>query len=171
MKEISHRSITSVRQGENEIKFYDDGWTNLYVAGHEFGPTMIIAADSFESAHDIFIDESNPIEESDVPEAYGMWDRMTHWLCEKNGIERVGHNPEWHHVCDFARKWLSDYFRIVTSVDGAWNHIELDEAYQYQSNATGTGIVNVGHYMWINDITETVLKERFNIVIEWEDDE
>ena len=111
------------------LDIYDDCYGPLWVYGHEFGPTMVIRASTFETAYEIAIDESLTIAPSEVPEAYGF-----------------------------------DTQEELDTVVEAGEHPDLLEGYQYQSNATGTGIVNVGHYEWIEELTPETI-ERFNLKI------
>lgn len=49
--------------------------------------------------------------------------------------------------------------------DGEWP--DLVEGYEYQSNVTGTGIVDVGHYAWLRELTrEDFTDAYFNLRID-----
>ena len=108
---------------------YDDGFGPLWIYGHEYGPTIIVRAMSFEAAYEIAIDESLTIAPSEVPEAYGF-----------------------------------DTQEELSAVVEAGEYPDLLEGYQYQSNATGTGIVEVGHYEWCEELTPESI-ERFSLKI------
>src|SRR5690606_16640532 len=54
------------------VKVYDDGWGPLWIFGEEFGPTMIIRAQSWEMAWEIALDELPEILAEEIPEAYGF---------------------------------------------------------------------------------------------------
>jgi hypothetical protein len=43
--------------------------------------------------------------------------------------------------------------------------LDLVEGYEYQANSTGTGIVNMGHYAWMEPLTKEIA-ERHGIVIQ-----
>lgn len=111
---------------------YDDGEGGIYVFGYEYGPSMFIRAPSFETAWEIAIDESTPIDQSEVPEAYGF---------------------ENQEALDAA---------VACAKDG--DYPELVEGYELQSNSTGTGIVDVGHYAWLEE-----LDERRHLRADWLD--
>lgn len=64
-------------------------------------------------------------------------------------------------VQDAIEAWLDEQPTIEEDeVEEAYNgdpeNGELDEAYQYQANFTGTGIVNVGHNLWITEVHPVV---------------
>ena len=111
------------------LDIYDDCYGPLWVYGHEFGPTMVIRASTFETAYEIAIDESLTIAQSEVPEAYGF-----NTQAELDAVVEAGEYPD------------------------------LIEGYRYQSNSTGTGIVNVGHYEWFEELTPETI-ERFDLKI------
>ena len=57
------------------VKVYDDGYKfgyPLWIYGDEFGPTFIVAAQTFEDAYEIVMDESFTIEENEMYEAFGF---------------------------------------------------------------------------------------------------
>ena len=89
---------------------------NVWVYSNEFGPTMIIQADTFEGAYETMLDESQDIPEEEVPEAHGMtteeWEALI-------AASDDGQDVEWP---------------------------ELIEGYQHQPNCDTTGIISVGHY-------------------------
>jgi hypothetical protein len=127
------------------LKTYDDSWGPLWVYGHEFGPMMIIRAKSFETAYEIAIDESPTIPVEEVPEAYGFY----------------GENAKAE--LDAA---------VTKARDGIGEYPELIEGYQYQSNCSGTGIVSVGHYEWLQELTPAFCKEAgIDLEIESDEDE
>ena len=67
----------SVKFDDNDhtVRYYDeygDGLTGtLFLLGHEFGPTHLIQADTFEDAYGVWVDLQQTIAESEVWEAYG----------------------------------------------------------------------------------------------------
>ena len=74
-------TITYTKHGcETTVEFTDSYGLSCgsngewFVAGHEFGATILIHASSFEDAWGEWIDNSPTIEESEVPEAYGIDD-------------------------------------------------------------------------------------------------
>ena len=51
---------------------YDDGFGPLWVYSHEFGPTFIVRAQSFESALECVYDEMPSVPDEEIHEAYGF---------------------------------------------------------------------------------------------------
>lgn len=110
------------------IETYDDGDGPVWMfgmGGHSDCPGLIIRARSFELAYEIAIDEAATIPESEVPEAYGFYGEHA--------------ALELRHAVEHADA-------------GAGEYPELVDGYEYQSNASGTGIVNVGHYAWLREM-------------------
>lgn len=142
------------------VKFLDDsgltssGCDSFFVAGHEFGPHVLIHARSFESAWETWIDESATIDESELPEAYGVTDgpfadayRKEHPLPSGAGDAFQA----WHGA--FTAACLAELRRSGAAADaGEGDYPELVEGYEMQSNASGTGIVDVGHHAWMNEV-------------------
>lgn len=113
-------AYTEKYEAKHWLRVYDDTWGPLWVAGEEYGPLMIIRAKTFEQAYEIYVDESAPIDEAELHEAYGF------------------------DTDDEYRRAIED------AQDGVAEWPELAEGYYHQSNSTGTGIVHVGDYLWIN---------------------
>lgn len=137
------------------IKFYDDCGDTFYSYGHEFGLTQVIKADSYETAFEIAIDESPTIDIDEIPEAYNAFDMMAEWLQSNNPGEYLGGSKNWVHVCKFIKRWMPLWWQLKCKEwqdSNEWP--ELDEAYRMQSNCTGSGIVNVGHYEWMRKSTD-----------------
>jgi hypothetical protein len=165
--DVSPDTLTATLQGEDgygahEVQVYDDGapgWGySWYLCGHEFGPTFLIRADNESSAYEIWIDESPTIEVDDVPEAYGAFDKLVEHM------EKLGHENDYP-LRDFANRWNPWFFQVSThnaNYTGAWDSWNLDEGYQYQSNASGTGIVSVGHYEWMRSLVGSGYEVRFS---------
>ena len=89
---------------------------SVWVYSNEFGPTMIIQADTFEDAYETMLDESQDIPEEEVPEAYGKTTEEWEALIAASGD---GQDVEWP---------------------------ELIEGYRHQPNCDTTGIISVGHH-------------------------
>ena len=145
----------------HEVKFQDEYGLSrgsngeFFVAGHEFGATVLIHASGFDSAWEAWIDERETIPESELPEAYGVDDmpEMAAWK-EVNPYPRhCGAGPEFQAWADRknaeAMRILQARERAARESDGEYP--DLIEGYEYQSNASGTGIVDVGHYAWMNE--------------------
>ena len=88
---------------------------SVWVYSNEFGPTMIIQADTFEDAYETMLDESQDIPEEEVPEAHGMTTEAWEALIAASGD---GQDVEWP---------------------------DLVEGYRHQPNADTSGIISVGH--------------------------
>jgi hypothetical protein len=127
-----------------------------FVAGHEFGACVLIHARGFESAWEAWIDESPTIPESELPEAYGIDEtaEMLAWKDVNPSPRHCGAGPEFQ---AWADRKNAEAIRILQAWDEAAragerdDYPELIEGYEYQSNASGTGIVDVGHYAWMNE--------------------
>jgi hypothetical protein len=142
------KKYTCIRYGHSRaiarVEFIDEGWNGcpLFLLGHEFGPTHLIRASSFDDAWEAWVDSQNTVAEDDLWEAYGFDSEDSYkafnllfgqdlkeqaWVIAKaDGIEGCG----------------------VTVPN---DYPLLAEGYEYQSNASGTGIVEVGHYAWVAD--------------------
>ena len=60
----------------------------------------------------------------------------------------------------FEAYGFEDQASFDQTVENDPDTLELSEGYQYQSNATGTGIVNVGHYESLNPLTTDYVKRN-----------
>lgn len=144
----SDTSLVGVRERESgfPVRVYDDGDGPLWVYATNSGPwmvtRMVIRAQSFEDAYSIAIDESTTIAESDVPEAYGF--------DGPNGA------LELRHATERAEAGLGEY-------------PDLQEGYQYQDNASGTGIVWVGYHESLRELTRDEARERYRVLVTSDD--
>lgn len=140
----------------NEEPYRNNRWC---IFGHEFGATHLIRARGESSAYEIWIDEQAPIENSEISEAYNAFDKLVAWL-EERGHENTST------LRHFANRWASLFFDISVRNSGDddtfWDNWPLDEAYQQQSNATGCGIVNVGHYAWMETLAASNYTAKFS---------
>jgi hypothetical protein len=91
---------------------------------------MIIRAQDWHSAYEIAIDESPTVPVEELHEAYGFETREE---MEKADKLAQGGLAEWP---------------------------DLQEGYQYQSNASGTGVVFSGYYEWLEPFTSEYLKRE-----------
>jgi len=121
------------------LRVYDDWDGPLWVFGEECGPEMLIRARSFADAWDIMLDESPPIPEDEIYEAYGF----DGW-CD-GGYERTQtvYSPAT------AKKRFER--AIADAEAGERDYPELLEGYEYQPNSSGTGIVSVSDYAWLRE--------------------
>lgn len=118
-----------------------------YVLGHEYGATHVIRARGESSAYEIWVDEQATIAPDEVHEAYGAFDKLVEWL-----VERGHENTST--LRGFANRYASLFFAlsIAKGTDNVLDEWPLIEGYEMQSNSTGTGIVNVGHYAWFCEL-------------------
>lgn len=158
-------------------KFYNDNGSTFFAYGHEFGVSQIILCDSEQSAYDIAIDKSPTIEPDQVIEAYGFYlmqacryndqqakktapfyvvsDHDNHGeltsesilFCTGDRLTIGGAFDDKESAIEYALEYISE------------NEVYLIEGYQHQSNASGTGIVNVGHYEWLREATDSEIAE------------
>ena len=119
----------------NPIRTYDNAGSDMFLFRDAGGITGLVKADSWEEAYEIVEDEIlQPIEESDIPLAYGFW---------------IGSITENHYdLIDETNsgKCLGSYKTAQEARTRAYARIQacerdLAEGYSYQANATGTGIV------------------------------
>jgi hypothetical protein len=134
----------------------------LWAYGHEYGYSHLVHCQNEGNGYSAHIDESPTIDENEVHEGYGLYlMQACHW----NELESTA---PWYILSDVAGhgetvsaevlKCTGDRQAIGGSFDtkeaaiefaseyARDNEFELIEGYEYQSNASGTGIVNTGHY-------------------------
>ncbi len=149
------------------VKFQDESGLRgndcdrFFVCGFEFGPQRLIHARSYEAAWEAWVDESETIPESELVEAYGIVDDYRaefDALPSPEGESTAAWCERFYAWCRIKLEELDEAAR-----DGRGEFPELIEGYEYQSNASGTGIVSMGHYAWMNEIDasdiEVVRKE------------
>lgn len=143
MEPKRHTCLVGARSREYNfpVPVYDDGDGPVWLFGDDAGTRLVIRAASYQAAWEIAIDEATPIPEAEVPEAYGFYGAQA--------ALRLRHARE-----------LADA--------GEQEHPELVEGYEYQSNATGTGIVNVSDYAWLREWSRDDL-DTLRLVIRSED--
>ncbi len=160
---VSDKEIVNVKWYKVDIPFEDFGMGRLFVISNEFGPCFVSRNLNMCDAHEDYLDHANPIEEDELLEAYSVFDTMADWLCQKNQIDR-NNRSEWLRVCKFIDAWKEDFFQFMVKSDDY--DMELCEGYQYQPNASGTGVVWEGHHLHISEVEECGLPEGLSI--EWE---
>jgi hypothetical protein len=144
----------------------------LFVVSHEFGASAVIHAQHDSEAWDAYIDEEKTIDTSELHEAYGFY-LMQACKCFEQNL-----TAPWYVLCD--RSFHDDSIGEIVSeavlkctgdrltVGGAFttkehaqqfalefaceNECAVIEGYKQQSNSSGTGIVNVGHYTRIEPL-------------------
>ncbi len=146
----SSKSKFSVRDRERLVKvnFIDDYGlgcskynAKFYLFYNEFGYTDLVHADNETSAWEAWIDEQETVPMEEVHEAYGAYDAMRDYMIQK------GYEDD-RHLRDFCNRNCPLFFRWKNAQE---HEMDLIEGYHYQSNFTGTGIVDVGHYVGIRE--------------------
>lgn len=153
-------TLVSATVKDRPLRTESDGG-ELWLYGEEFGPRMLLQADSFESAWELMLDNSPTIPEEDIPEAYGYYSISSNgrsYLCGDEGAPRVFPPFDATHdvIAEFAGTALEAFQRYVDTLPEL---PDLVEGYEYQPNASGTGIVNVGHYAWLQELTRPLARE------------
>jgi hypothetical protein len=125
---------------------------SFFVAGFEFGPHVLIHARSFESAWEAWVDDMPTIPECELIEAYGIVDDYRDEYVAAHPIPSGAGDAfhAWHAfyvACNVRLRELGDKAQA-----GGNDYPELIEGYEMQSNCSGTGIVSMGHYAWMNEI-------------------
>ncbi len=133
--------------------------SKFFVAGHEFGATTLVhveaygRGDGFESAYGAWIDSCETIPESELVEAYGppgspngSFLDMAYAESRENGA-RYG-SPEWDAQIakDHERAKEMMDAAVAAAIESGDDYPDLIEGYRQQDNASGTGIVDEGHY-------------------------
>jgi hypothetical protein len=154
---IDDPSMFKLAVDGHEVEFLDEsglscgGNDEFFVCGHEFGATHLIHARSFEDAWEAWIDACSTIPASELPAAYGVSNSPEIKVWKEANPSPGYRTPEWETWCDALR---AKEFRILEAwgqaADDGGEYPELIEGYEMQSNASGTGIVNVGHYAWLD---------------------
>lgn len=152
----------SFTRGGNPIRYYDDGIGTLWIMRDTMGIVGIVRAQSMQDAYDIVSDEFRlPIAQEDVPDAYGAFDKLHAALVARGHAD----TPQLRGKCS---RLAPLYFRLCTydaNSRGAWDNWELQEGYEYQSNATGTGIVAIDLNGEALDPLTPALAAHLNITI------
>jgi hypothetical protein len=135
-------TLVKFRGERYKVEFLDPGWDGcpLFLFGHEFGPTHLIRADHYGSAWEEWLDEQPPIKKDDLWLAYGF-----------------NSEDSYKAFCLLFQMGLKEQAWAIAKsegIDGSGVSVPEDyppiiEGYDYQPNATGTGIVDVGHYVWV----------------------
>jgi hypothetical protein len=142
---------TNHYQDRYKVEFYDEAGGldgSLYLCGFEYGATHLICAYNESDAYSVWIDLLPTVPMDEIHEAYNAFDKLLEYM-EAKGYEND------IQLRRFCSEWCRYYFQVATkdanSTD-AWDDWELGEGYEYQSNSTDSGIVNVGHYEWMRKI-------------------
>lgn len=146
--------------------------SKLFAICHEYGYCHLVHCDNESEAWETSVDESSTIAEDEVIEAYGFYlmqakscfspDCGEPWyvLCDTNFHE----NDIGEVVSESVLKCTGDRLTIGVAFSSKEDAItfclefirerELDlvEGCEYQSNDSGTGIVNTGHYGHMREV-------------------
>ena len=119
----------------NPMRVYSDLWDSLvFFAQNEFGTFHAIQAQAFSDAWEIMLDESNHVIAADacdeILQAYGFW--HGEYLLDESTGKNLGSFESSERALEYINAHYPDR--------------ELAEGYEYQGNASESGIVNVGHY-------------------------
>jgi hypothetical protein len=143
----------------NPIRYYDDGWGPLWLCQNTMGVVGIIRCQS--EAYEIWGDEfRKPIEEDEVHEAYGTFDRLVDLMVAR------GHENDvrLRRFCySWAPVWFAAKSHLQRNQDGDWP--DLIEGYEYQANSTGTGIVTIDLNGESLELLTTEMLERHEIQV------
>lgn len=139
---------TDVLGERHPLKTYDDSWGPLWIYSEVYGPMGVVRAQSFESAYRICQDEiMTRVSKEDLLDVYGLYvleHKGFYYLCPD-------FDPSWgwHETFGGLIPGRLVLGRFVTR-EGAEeagrayiseHELDLVEGYEYQPNATGTGII------------------------------
>ena len=140
---------------QDEAGLSASGNESWFIAGFEFGPQVLIHSRSYGDAWEAWVDESKTIPEEELPEAYGIDEtpEMAAWKESHPAPQYGGAGSAWD---EWVKAKNAEAMRILQQWDEdarartREDYPELVEGYEMQSNCTGTGIVDMGHYAWMN---------------------
>lgn len=145
----------------HEVKFIDDYGLSCgsngewFVAGHEFGPHVLVHASDFEGAWEAWIDESPTIPKEELIEAYSpggdkgsFFDEAIDAYRSASASFQYGRwtDEDWAKIKASAKSALDAMASAAGGPQGSDEYPEIVQGYELQSNASGTGIVDVGDY-------------------------
>lgn len=184
MKTIEHleaiydagRDIRQIKLDGKELRLIDD-WSfdggKWFVIGEEFGPRVIVHADSEQSAYEAFIDEENVVPDDNIHEAYGFYITNGNWRKPEQGPfylctdrDDIDEHVDEQDIpgCTGQRKilgswkeldWAKSHFvAFINERADNDEHLDIIEGYTYQSNATDSGIVDVSDHLFMWELTD-----------------
>jgi len=147
------------------MRYYDDVGEYVYAYGYEHGTSLLISADSWNTALSIAYDESETIDFDDIHEAFGFYlmqackhgrgNSSADWyICSDIDGHGVRTSAEILH-CEGDRQTIGGTFRTADDARQfvneyvAEHELELTDSYRFQDNFTGTGIVKVSDNEWL----------------------
>ena len=134
-----------------QLHVYDDGFGPVWLYREADGLTGVVRARTWESAYEICQDEiMTLVPEDEVHEAYGLY-TITHnnkiYLCPD--MELPSTVTRWESFNnEIPGRVVIGWFNTMHQVRRACeriiedNELDLIDGYEYQPNATGTGIVS-----------------------------
>ena len=154
------------------IRTYDDGYGPLYVYRTSLGVTGIVRAQTWHDAYDCVLDDIlTPIDASEIPDAYGAFEYLRDHptLGQFWRKSADGHSSSWKLKRVTPSQLAAEIFACRSK--SAEFQPELQEGYQYQPNATDTGIVSIDLNGESLDLLTPEFIERAGIVLTITDDE
>ncbi len=139
----SEQTLVGARQSQawdeygTPIQVYDDGFGPLWLYREASGLEAIVRAQTWESAYECCQDEiMTRVGTEDVLEAYGFWIAQDgkYWKVMDDVDDRFNGNSMFD-----TEEHAKEYCQRVILMQER----DLIEGYEYQPNATGTGIVSV----------------------------
>ncbi len=140
---------------ENSLIDYS---SEFFVCGYEFGASWLIVANHFEDAWGAWVDSLPTIPEDELIEAYGpegtpdgsFYDMAVDAANAVSGAGKAQYgSAAWDDrmsaIKVHAVRMMQDY-----TIEGE-RYPDLIEGYENQDNASGTGVVSMGHYAWMKE--------------------
>lgn len=146
---------------EKDLTFIDESGLSpgavdsFFACGFEHSATHLIHARSFDAAWEAWVDELPTIPESELIEAYGIVDDY------RDEYEKIDPPPAWGSTewgawrarfAEACEKELQRRGEVAEETGGEIDYPQLIEGYEMQSNCSGTGIVDMGHYAWMREV-------------------
>lgn len=139
-------SFVAAAQHGSALRVWDDGYGPLWVYRGPYGIRVIVRAQTWETAYEAAIDTLPTIPPQEIPEAYGF-----------NGWDSAGKRTETVYSPETAKTRFDAY--LAAAERGEHDLPELIEGYQYQSNASGTGIVSTDYDDRLDPLTIELLRD------------
>ena len=170
-------------KGEPVAYHEDDSNGECYVFRNTFGVECIVCANGESAAWETMVDESKPIDQDELHEAYGLYlmqakscfapDNGEDWyvLLNTNFHDKGSIVSESTLKCNGDRLTTGHVFATKQdAIEHALefiqeNELDLIEGYEYQSNSTGTGIVSIDHNTQMRLLTPALM-ESLEIICE-----
>lgn len=141
---VGARQSRALNEYGTPITIYDDGFGSLWLYREAGGLQGIVRAMSWEAAYEICQDEiMTRVSQDEVIEAYGFY------VLQSKMLEDLSYDPG--PLAHVAMRDCGEYLAEFNTRDEAEKYCldtiqreecDLVEGYEYQPNATGTGIVS-----------------------------